>query len=371
MTQRFRPSGLDSYYGESLYQMTVPKTHFLRQLRALVDWEDLTKDLADCYKGGAEYGPPPYHPAIPFKMLLLSFLYDLSERQTEEFVNENMPAKYFVGLAVHEASPDHSSLTTFKERIIAKEGVEAFEERFQSLVRLAKARGIAFGRIQVVDSTHSVANVDGGKEKERQEQGKEPRDSGAAWGCKGNKRIKDSQGKALCAPQHFYGYKSHLSVNAQSGIITSVVTTPGNAPDGKQLEQLVQKDAEVGVEAEVYAGDKAYDDGDNHELLREKGKKSALCLKRSRTEKKDRNKGLWEQMKASEEYQGGLKERYKVEQKNAEAKRWHGLGRCRYLGAAKYAVQALMTAMALNLKRMVLLLCGVKFRGAARSGARA
>ncbi|MBM3301446.1 MAG: IS5 family transposase [Deltaproteobacteria bacterium] len=371
MAQRFRPSGLDSYYGECLYQMIVPKTHFLSQLKDLVNWEELTKDLADCYKGGAEYGPLPYHPAVPFKVLLLAYLYDLSERQVEEMVNENMPAKYFVGLAAHERAPDHSSLSVFKERILAREGVEAFEERFKSVVRLAKEKGIAFGRLQVVDSTHSVADVDVRKDKERQEQGKDPRDGGAAWGCKGSKRMKTAEGKTISVPQYSYGHKTHLSLNAQSKIITSVVATAGNAHDGKQFEKLVQKDEEVGVEAGVYAGDKAYDDGDNHELLREKGKKSALCLNRSRTEKKDPHKGLWEQMKASEEYEAGLKERYKVEQKNAEAKRWHGLGRCRYLGSAKYAVQALMTAMAMNLKRMVLLLCGVKFRGAARSGARA
>jgi hypothetical protein len=37
--------------------------------------------------------------------------------------------------------------------------------------------------------------------------------------------------------------------------------------DGQQFPKLVKKDEEVGVEAEVYAGDKGYDDGENHELL--------------------------------------------------------------------------------------------------------
>ena len=68
-------------------------------------------------------------------------------------------------------------------------------------------------------------------------------------------------------------------------------------------------------------------------------------------------------MKASQEYQEGLKERYKIEQKNGEGKCRHGLGKCRYVGLAKYALQAYMTAMVMNLKRMVLLLCGVSLHG--------
>jgi IS5 family transposase len=57
-----------------------------------------------------------------------------------------------------------------------------------------------------------------------------------------------------------------------------------------------------------------------------------------------------------------LKERYKIERKFGEAKQGHGLGRCRYLGKVKLAVQAFFTAMALNLKRLVKLLTGVGFK---------
>jgi IS5 family transposase len=149
------------------------------------------------------------------------------------------------------------------------------------------------------------------------------------------------------------------------------VTTTGRLTDGQQFPELVKKDEEVGVEGEVYAGDKGYDDGENHELLWSKGKKSALILNRYRTEKKDGNKGPWLKLKESEEYQAGKKERYKVEQKFGEGKRYHDWGKCRYLGLKKYSVQSFLTAMALNLKRMVRLLTGVKLRGLGNGFARA
>ncbi|MDO8692015.1 MAG: transposase [Dehalococcoidia bacterium] len=215
----------------------------------------------------------------------------------------------------------------------------------------------------MVDATHSVADVDVKKDDERKADGKGPRDKDAAWGSKGKKRTKTVDGKTVMTNKSFYGYKSHFSLNAQNGIITSVVATPGNRTDGKEFPRLVAKDQEAGVEAEIYAGDKGYDDGENHELLRAEGKKSALCLNDYRTEKKDSNKGLWVEMKESAEYKEGKKERYKIEQKNGEAKSRHGLGRCRYLGLVKYAVQSILVAMVMNLKRMVKLLCGVTMSG--------
>jgi len=59
------------------------------------------------------------------------------------------------------------------------------------------------------------------------------------------------------------------------------------------------------------------------------------------------------------QYQQGLKERYKIERKFGEAKQGHGLGRCRYLGKAGFAVQAFLVAITLNLKRIVKLLTGL------------
>ena len=325
--------------------------------------------MTDCYKGGAEFGPIPYHPAVPFKMLLLSYLYNLSERQTEEFSNENMPARYFLALAGSQSAPDHSTLTVFKQRIIQKEGAEAFEARLQMIVSLAKQKGISFGQIQVVDATHTTADVDVKKDDERKKGGKGPRDGEAFWGSKGKKTVRTSDGNIVKVNKMFYGYKAHLSLNAESEIITAVIVTPGNKPDGQQFPGLVQKDEEAGIEARVYAGDRGYDDGDNHELLFCRGKNSALRLNHYRTRLYP--EGLWAELKASEDYQAGLKERYKIEQKNAEAKRWHGLSRCRYLGLVKYRVQSLMTAIALNLKRMVLLLDGVRFHRSRRNTARA
>lgn len=93
--ERFRDTGEGSFFGNLVYERAVPKGHFLRQLRKLVDWEALTPDWVALYKGGAEYGPPPYHPSLVLKLLVLAYLYNLSERQVALFVNDSLSAKYF------------------------------------------------------------------------------------------------------------------------------------------------------------------------------------------------------------------------------------------------------------------------------------
>jgi hypothetical protein len=49
-------------------------------------------------------------------------------------------------------------------------------------VQIALRSGIRFGAIQIVDSVHSIANVNTDKDQNRQGKGKGPRDPDARWG---------------------------------------------------------------------------------------------------------------------------------------------------------------------------------------------
>ena len=52
------------------------------------------------------------------KLLFLAYLYDLSERQLEVFVNDSLSAKYFLGLAADESCPGSTTFTVFKGRLL-------------------------------------------------------------------------------------------------------------------------------------------------------------------------------------------------------------------------------------------------------------
>ncbi len=362
----FKALGLGSFFGGLVYERIVPRDHFLVKLNQVIDWESLVAPLLPAYQGLAAQGAPPYCPVVLLKMLVIAYLYNLSERQTEEVVNFQLPAKEFVGLAVDEPAPDHSTLCLFKRRLRQVGRWTHFEGLNDEILRQAMAAGICLGKIQVVDSVHTVANVDNDADRQRQEQGQPARDPDASVVHKGKRTVTEANGESATRDLQYHGYKSHVSLNAETGLITSLTPTTGKAADNLQFPRLLEHDEQLGVKASIYTGDMAYDDSDLHERLWQVGKDSAFRLHAYRTQKKDGNQEVWQHLLATPEYQEGLDERYTIERKFGEGKLWHRLGRCRYLGLVRYGIQAHLTALALNLKRIVWLLTGVPFRPRAR-----
>jgi len=284
--QRFEETGRGSFWGDFLYEQAVPQDHFLRQLDRVIDWEAFGARLLALYEGQGEYGRPPYPPEALLKMLLLAYWFNLSEQQVEEWVNDSLAARCFLHLAANERAPDHSTLSAFKERIVTRGQEGCLQGLLEEIIRQAQACGVRFGTVQVVDSTHVVANVNVAQEKAHAAAGQAPRDGGARWGVKGERVVRDAQGARVVREEYFYGYKVHTSLNAEAEMITSVVVTVGNAPDNKQFARLVARDRAQGLAVETYAADRGYDDTENHY----------------------------------------------IERKYGEAKEYHGLRRCRYVG---------------------------------------
>ena len=64
------------------------------------------------------------------------------------------------------------------------------------------------------------------------------------------------------------GYKAHIVIEEETGIITGVETTPANATDGSQLKPLLKEQQEAhSITPRELSGDKAYDWGENLESL--------------------------------------------------------------------------------------------------------
>jgi hypothetical protein len=74
----------DSFFGNFLYERKVSKDHFLRKLNEVMDWDRFTRRLLAYYRSKGEVGQAPYNPTIILKMLLLSYLWNVSERMIEE-----------------------------------------------------------------------------------------------------------------------------------------------------------------------------------------------------------------------------------------------------------------------------------------------
>jgi len=64
------------------------------------------------------------------------------------------------------------------------------------------------------------------------------------------------------------GYKAHIVIEEETGIITGVETTPANATDGSQLKPMLKEQEEAhSIKPKELSGDKAYDWGENLESL--------------------------------------------------------------------------------------------------------
>jgi len=366
--QRFQDTGKGTFMGDYCYAAYLERhrDHFLVALQALFDWEKYSKRLLTCYRGEAKIGRPPYNPVLIFKMLLISYLYNVSEREVERLADDHLMIRWFLGIAIDRRPPDHSTLTAFKRRYLGEEGWEALRSIFGSMIQEAREHGLQIGETQVLDGVHTQADVDNEKDRDRQDKGGPPRDPDARTVSKGRRSVVDPGRGRTTREIRYHGYKTHTSVNAETGLVTAIAPDYGNTADNKAFPALRDQDRALALPTAIYAGDKAYDDTDIYSRLEEEGLEIGITLRDLRIHKKDKNKERWQELIQRESYQRGVQNRYRVEQPFGLAKAWHGFERCRYLGLARYRIQSLYTFLVCNSKRIVKLLTGITFRTLAK-----
>ncbi len=69
-----------------------------------------------------------------------------------------------------------------KKRILENGKLTAYEKLLKEITNIALEKGIEFGSTQVVDSVHTVADVNIEKDERGQKDGQPPRDGNARWG---------------------------------------------------------------------------------------------------------------------------------------------------------------------------------------------
>lgn len=328
----------NSMFGSYAYDPIIERNqgHHLIKMNKLIDWSFVEEEVADRY---SLQGQNAIHPIRMFKLLIVQNLYNLSERETMANTDCNIVYRYFVGLGLAEDVPHWTELGKFKERI----GIEAFERLFYRVLEEAERLGIEISTKRNADSTDMEANVDlkkcaKGKKGENDKTyiDRNTTDPDAKFGRK------ESNGKG------WYGYKSHANDDAETELVTAVITTEANKTDESQLIPPVDKERDYRGEAAVrkQGGDKGYV-GHAEELAERKILDYVIPrdnMKKDK-EKKDKNK----------HYLHLKKSRYKVEQKNAEGKR-HGLGKARHRGKWRVHLRSLLIYLTINLKRIVNLL---------------
>lgn len=349
----------------------VPPDHILRRLKDMFPWEEWARPFENSFKGGKEYGPKGYPVSVLLKMTVLSHLYALSDHETETFVAENLPARYFIGMSLLQPVPDETTLCRFRNRIVARRMDKALQELFKKILHKAHDLGISFGRVQVLDSVHTESRADKAKEssanKKLEKDNKPPKppcDPDASWGCKGTFKVKDPEtGEKQDRKKWFHGYKTHVSLNQGSRLVTSLLVSTGKDNDSQASRILLSDDMAKGLKPTVVTADKGYDDIDLYTFCGNHNIFPAVALRTTRcNQKSKKNSAKWEDHKKMPFYKKALGLRYKIEAAFGQVKQWQRFGKCRYFGLNKFMFQSIFTFLTMNLKRIVKLIPAHKIK---------
>ncbi len=145
-----------SLFGDNwIYKNLLEKfpDHPLIKLRPLVD--KILKEIGDnievYYR--KDFGRPSYPVSVIFKMLLLEYLYNLSDVAVSQAVCCNFLFRWFCGLDIVDNVPDDTTLVKFRKRL----GEEGFQEIFKDFILEAKQLGYGKGKLRIIDATHVLS----------------------------------------------------------------------------------------------------------------------------------------------------------------------------------------------------------------------
>ncbi len=305
----------------------VPKNHPYRAFYNCINFELAMVPLKELSNNTGK-GADGYDIKQHFKFLLLQFLEDNSDRQHERFIAENVAARWFCGLRLTDKTPDHTTLCKKRKQI----GTKRLSRVFHLIRKQLKKKGLISEVFTFIDSSKLISKNNLWLERDKaldqkievfnnEMLPKVAIDKQAKIGCKGKK-------------QYWFGYKQHVSVDMQSGLINKIAISPANETDGKGLKRVCPNGGAV------YA-DKGYCGKTARQTIKAKGCHDAT-LKNNNMKIKNKDLDRWHSK---------LRSPYE----RVFSKMRHHNGRVRYRGIAKNQFASYMGAICHNLKRIIVL----------------
>lgn len=307
-----------------LYDIVVPQDHELRKLNSLCEnFDFIYEELKDKYC--LDNGRMAEDPRMLFKYLLLKVIDNLSDVDVVAHSRYDMSYKWFLGLAPESDVIDPSTLCKFRKQRLSDDGL--LDKLIGKSVKIAVDNGLIRSKEIIMDSTHTcsranaqvpvnvlqqiskqlrkaVYGLDKDAKKNMPEKyegtdlekevayietlvehvSKLPVAMFAAVSEKLNllkeklddvkdhydvSKDGDARRGHKTQDSSFFGYKTHIAIN-QERIITAATVTSGEKDDGSQMQTLIDKSIENGMEVETVIGDGAYCSKENLEESKKK-----------------------------------------------------------------------------------------------------
>lgn len=141
----------------SLYSILydkIPKDHILKVIDNTVDFSFINPLLADSYC--KNLGRPAKEPEMMAKLLILQYMYNLSDIKVIEEASLNLAFMWFIGVNPEEDLPDASLLAKFRTQRLKGKSVD---DIIKEVIRQCVAKGIVKDTGLSVDCTHTRANT--------------------------------------------------------------------------------------------------------------------------------------------------------------------------------------------------------------------
>jgi transposase len=148
-----KPRRLDQPIAVSLEGLVLA-SNFYRLLDTKLDLSFVREWTRELY---ADRGRPSIDPVVFFKLQLIMFFEGIrSERKLVATASLNLAHRWYLGYALDEDLPDHSSLTRIRQRL----GIDVFQRFFEKVVDLCQEVGLVWGRELYFDATRVRADAD-------------------------------------------------------------------------------------------------------------------------------------------------------------------------------------------------------------------
>lgn len=216
-----------SSISDELAQVRTKKKEFLDEIERIIPWSEWMAIIQPYYYKG-ERGNKPYDLERMLRIYMIQNLYNLADMATVTEVIDSRAFSDFCGVESSNQVPDGDTLGRFRNLLVKN---ELQEKLFAQVVELLSKRGLILKRGTIVDSTF-IESPSSTKNQKKE------RDPEAHSAKKGN-------------TWHF-GYKAHIGVDEESGIVHTVKVTSANEHD-----VTVGADLLTGEEERVY-GDSGY-----------------------------------------------------------------------------------------------------------------
>jgi IS5 family transposase len=203
----------DAEYGSKRKQ--TRREVFLGEMERAVPWRELEALIEPHYpKAGG--GRPPYALSAMLRIHCLQQWYALSDPAMEEALYEIASMRRFAGLSLSRgALPDETTILNFRH-LLERHGLA--RRLFEAINRHLHSKGLMLRQGTIVDATIVSAPSSTKNEAGR-------RDPEMHQTRKGN--------------QWYFGMKAHVGVDAESGLVHTMVGTAAHAADVTQAHDLL------------------------------------------------------------------------------------------------------------------------------------